>query len=268
MSLRARLLKSTKPAKPVEEIPEELIQLDEERKNNIENVIDFDFDIDSETEADITEKTEQENHVDEYLSPHELKYRNEVLSKVHEAIDLSRIGKLNDEEARHQIRDLAQSVIVELDIPLSIESRKKIVQIVEDEILGLGPLEFLMRDYRVTEIMVNGANHVFVEKSGKIQKSAVVFDDDTHVMRVIDRIVSRVGRRVDESSPMADARLMDGSRVNVIIPPLALDGPTITIRRFPSDPLTLATMVEKNALSAAMAAFLTAVVKIGKNSAM
>lgn len=200
-----------------------------------------------------------------YLSEHEQKYRIEVMKKVMEAIDLSKIGTLDDEQARAQIQDISKTIISEINIPLSASSRQKLVQVIEDEILGLGPLEYLMRDSSISEIMVNGAKHVFVEQGGRLQKSPVTFDDNDHVMKVVDRIVTYVGRRIDESSPMADARLADGSRVNIIIPPLALDGATITIRRFPADPLTLDGLVGFKALSPGMAMFLKNIVKIGKN---
>ncbi len=200
-----------------------------------------------------------------YLSEHEQKYRIEVMKKVMEAIDLSKIGALDDDQARAQIQDISKAIISEINIPLSASSRQKLVQVIEDEILGLGPLESLMRDNTISEIMVNGAKHVFVEQGGRLQKSPVTFDDNDHVMKVVDRIVSYVGRRIDESSPMADARLADGSRVNIIIPPLALDGATITIRRFPADPLTLDSLVGFKALSPGMAMFLKSIVKIGKN---
>lgn len=210
-------------------------------------------------------KKPEEAIAETYLTEHEQKFRTQVMMKVMEAIDLSKIGTLKDEEAKKQIQDISKSVIEELEIPLASSSRHKLVQIIEDEILGLGPLEFLMRDPSISEIMVNGPKNVFIEQGGKLQKSLVTFDDNDHVMKVIDRIVSFVGRRIDESSPMADARLADGSRVNIIIPPLALDGATITIRRFPADPLTLDGLVGFNALSPGMAQFLKAIVKIGKN---
>ena len=215
--------------------------------------------------VDPIKEPEKETTGESYLTEHEQKFRTQVMMKVMEAIDLSKIGTLKDEEAKAQIQEISKSVIEELDIPLASNSRHKLVQIIEDEILGLGPLEFLMRDLSISEIMVNGPKNVFVEQGGRLQKSPVTFDDNDHVMKVIDRIVSFVGRRIDESSPMADARLADGSRVNIIIPPLALDGATITIRRFPADPLTLDGLVGFNALSPGMAQFLKAIVKIGKN---
>lgn len=251
MGLRARLLKNTPASAPADPIEEEELSL--ENQEALEEIVNFSLD-------------EEENETnEEYLTDHEKKYREEILKKLFEAVDMSRIGKLEKDEARDQIKKLVESIIKENDFPLSMDSRVKMMQIIEDEILGLGPLEFLMRDPKISEVMVNGAKQIFIEKSGKLQLSNVVFDDDAHAMRIIDRIVSRVGRRVDESSPMADARLDDGSRVNIIIPPLALDGPVITIRRFPADPLTLNMMVEKNALSIGMATFLKAVVKVGKN---
>ena len=124
--------------------------------------------------------------------------------------------------------------------PLSRIERVRVQQEIADDILGYGPLEPFLRDATVTEIMVNGARDVYVERDGVIEPADVSFSDDAHVLRIIDRIVSQVGRRVDEASPMVDARLPDGSRVNAIIPPLALRGPTLTIRKFSRDPYTLA----------------------------
>jgi len=253
MDLRARLLVKYK-----KNIIEDLANEKVPEKEDFEKIAE-------QEKSEPPEITTPEINTEVYLTDHEQKFRTEVMAKLMDAIDLSKIGKLEDDEARSQIQDITKSIIDELNIPLSIDSRQKLVQIVEDEILGLGPLEFLMRDSTITEIMINGAKKVFVEKSGKLQQSVVNFDDDDHVMKVIDRIVSRVGRRVDESSPMADARLADGSRVNVIIPPLALDGPTVTIRRFPADPLTLDNLVGFKAISPGMAEFLKAIVKIGKN---
>ena len=203
--------------------------------------------------------------VEGYLTINEMKYRTLVLNRLFETLDLSRIGDLDDSEARTQLNSLAQTVMARENMPINAESRRKITQHVEDEILGFGPLDFLLRDPSISDILVNGSQCVYVERSGRLSRSPVVFENDAHLMRIIDRIVSRVGRRIDESVPMVDARLPDGSRVNVVIPPLALDGPSVSIRRFPSDPLKLKSLVEKNALSADMAKFLTWVVKVGKN---
>lgn len=146
-----------------------------------------------------------------------------------------------------------------LDLPRS--DRLRIIQEIYDEVAGLGPLENLMKDPAVTEIMVNGPKNIYVERGGRLELAAVAFEDDAHVLKIIDRIVSRVGRRCDESNPMVDARLEDGSRVNAVIPPIALKGPTITIRRFNSAPLSIGDLVEKNSVSYAMASFLESCVK-------
>jgi pilus assembly protein CpaF len=145
--------------------------------------------------------------------------------------------------------------------PLTREERREIVRQLTDDILGYGPIEPLLRDETVTEVMVNGFDHVFVERSGKLERTDVRFVDESHVMRIIDKIVSQVGRRVDEASPMVDARLPDGSRVNAIIPPLALNGPTMTIRKFSRDPYTINDLISFGTLTAKSAQFLAAGVK-------
>ncbi len=146
-----------------------------------------------------------------------------------------------------------------LDIPRT--DRLRITQEIYDEVAGLGPLENLMKDPSITEIMVNGPKNIYVERKGRLEQVSVTFEDDAHVMKIIDRIVSRIGRRCDESNPMVDARLQDGSRVNAVIPPIALKGPSITIRRFNSAPLSIANLVENNSVSYAMASFLESCVK-------
>src|SRR4051794_32141725 len=145
--------------------------------------------------------------------------------------------------------------------PLTREERREIVRQLTDDILGYGPIEPLLRDDTVTEVMVNGADKVYVERSGKLERTDVRFVDDQHVMRIIDKIVSQIGRRVDEASPMVDARLPDGSRVNAIIPPLALNGPTLTIRKFSRDPYTINDLITFGTLTARSAQFLAACVK-------
>jgi pilus assembly protein CpaF len=145
--------------------------------------------------------------------------------------------------------------------PLTREERREIVRQLTDDILGYGPIEPLLRDDSITEVMVNGFDHVYVERSGKLERTDVRFVDEQHVMRIIDKIVSQIGRRVDESSPMVDARLPDGSRVNAIIPPLALNGPTLTIRKFSRDPYTVNDLISFGTLTARSAQFLAACVK-------
>lgn len=146
-----------------------------------------------------------------------------------------------------------------LDIPRM--DRLRIVQEIYDEVVGLGPLENLMKDPAITEIMVNSASNIYIERKGRLERANISFEDDAHVLKMIDRIVSRIGRRCDEANPMVDARLQDGSRVNAVIPPIALKGPSITIRRFNSAPLSIANLVENNSVSYAMASFLEACVK-------
>jgi pilus assembly protein CpaF len=145
--------------------------------------------------------------------------------------------------------------------PLTRDERREIIRQLTDDILGYGPIEPLLRDDSVTEVMVNGFDKVYVERNGKLERTDVRFVDESHVMRIIDKIVSQIGRRVDESSPMVDARLPDGSRVNAIIPPLALNGPTLTIRKFSRDPYTVNDLITFGTLSARAAQFLAAGVK-------
>jgi pilus assembly protein CpaF len=145
--------------------------------------------------------------------------------------------------------------------PLTRDERRELVRQLTDDILGYGPLEQLLADDSITEVMVNGADRIYIERSGKIERSPARFVDDSHVMRIIEKIVSQIGRRIDESSPMVDARLPDGSRVNAIIPPLALTGPTLTIRKFARDPYTINDLISFGTLSARAAQFLGACVK-------
>jgi pilus assembly protein CpaF len=163
---------------------------------------------------------------------------------------------LNDRVYKAVTEELALS-----NTPLTREERRELVRQLTDDILGYGPLERFLADDTVTEVMVNGAEHVFVERGGKLERTGARFVDDGHVMRIIDKIVSQVGRRVDESSPMVDARLPDGSRVNAIIPPLALSGPTLTIRKFSRDPYTINDLIQFGSLSPRSAQFLGACVK-------
>ena len=157
----------------------------------------------------------------------------ELLSK----IDLEKLTSLEDVRARAQVQQVIQDLIVELDTPLSTGERDRLSREVLHEVFGLGPLEPLLQDVTINDILVNTYRKVYVERAGKLEKTSVVFKDDAHLSHIIDKIVSQVGRRIDESSPMCDARLPDGSRVNVIIPPLAVDGPILSIRRFGKIPI-------------------------------
>ena len=180
-------------------------------------------------------------------------------------IDLNSIESLTPEQLRNELGVLLVALIEEDDIRFNDQERAKLVADLKNEIMGLGPLEPLLADPTISEIMVNGYQKVYVEKSGRIQITDIRFNDDAHLMKIIDKIVSRVGRRIDESSPMADARLPDGSRVNAIIPPLALDGPVLTIRRFAVVPLQMDDLIKKNTLSPSMAELLSALVKVKSN---
>ena len=152
-------------------------------------------------------------------------------------IDLQKLMSLEDSKARQQVQEVIQQLIVKLDTPLSTTERERLSREVLHEVFGLGPLEPLLQDVTVNDILVNTHRKVYVERGGVLEKTNVAFKDEAHLSHIIDKIVSRVGRRVDESSPMCDARLPDGSRVNVIIPPLAVDGPILSIRRFGNIPI-------------------------------
>ena len=180
-------------------------------------------------------------------------------------MDLSSIESLSPEQLQTQLSTVLWALIQEEALPLNATEKQRLVADLQNEIMGLGPLEPLMADSAISEIMVNGHEHIFVERGGRIVKTDTRFNDDAHLMKIIDKIVSRVGRRIDESTPMADARLPDGSRVNAIIPPLALDGPVLTIRRFAVVPLQMSDLLKKNALTPAMAELLSALVKVKCN---
>lgn len=195
------------------------------------------------------------------LSSVELEFKDSIYEKLLDTLDLSLIGTIEENDARKQITEIVQRLIENETIPLSTQTRRQIVKEIGDEVLGLGPLEPLLHEPSVSDILVNGSKKVYVERFGRLELTPVRFKDNDHLIRIIDRIVSRVGRRIDESSPMVDARLPDGSRVNAIIPPLALDGPSVSIRRFSVDKMKLSDLVGKNALTDYMAEFLKAATK-------
>jgi pilus assembly protein CpaF len=176
-------------------------------------------------------------------------------------LDLERLATVQAAKAKTAVGNLVQEIITERKLPLSAAEKERIQSDLLDEVFGLGPLEPLLRDPKVSDILVNNKNVVFIERGGILQKTEVVFRDDRHVLQIIERIVSKVGRRVDESSPMVDARLPDGSRVNAIIPPLALDGPAVSIRRFGTGPLNASAMVELKSASPEMLELLSSAVR-------
>jgi len=181
--------------------------------------------------------------------------------KVLDRLDLEKLGKTSGDSARDEVLVIIRTVVNGEVVPLSFAERERLSREILDEIFGLGPLEQLLKDPNVSDILVNRFDRVYVEKAGKLELTTLSFKDNVHLMQIIDRIVSRVGRRVDESSPMVDARLADGSRVNAIIPPLAIDGPCLSIRRFGRDPVTARQMIENQTLTESMLELLSAMVK-------
>jgi pilus assembly protein CpaF len=176
-------------------------------------------------------------------------------------LDLEKLSHVNPVQARQAVLTIVREIIADQRVPLTYDEQEKMQSDLLDEVFGLGPLEALLLDSKISDILVNDKDHVYVEKGGLLQRSNTSFRDDRHLMQIIDRIVSRVGRRVDESSPMVDARLPDGSRVNAIIPPLALDGPSLSIRRFGTGPLAADQLVKLKSISQEMMEVLSAAVR-------
>ena len=188
-----------------------------------------------------------------------------IHGKLVDKLDLSRLGELEGDTLRREIRLVVEHLCDTENPLLNRSERERLIEEVLDETFGFGPLEILMKEEGVADIMINGPKNVFVEKKGRIQKSDVTFRDDDHLLQILDRIVSRVGRRVDETSPMVDARLPDGSRLNAIIPPLALDGPSLTIRKFGSKPLGLEDLLRFGAFTPEMVMLLEGAIKARLN---
>ena len=189
------------------------------------------------------------------------KFKSEVHKILISKMDLEKLSRVNFEQARQAVSSMVSEIIATQRVPLSFDEQEKIQADLLDEVFGLGPLEPLLKDPKISDILINDINHVFVEKGGKLTRVDTTFRDDRHLLQIIDRIVSRVGRRIDESSPMVDARLPDGSRVNAIIPPLALDGPSMSIRRFGTGPIAGSQLVKLNSVSAEMMEVLAAAVR-------
>ena len=189
----------------------------------------------------------------------ELKAR--IHRKLVERLDLSTLNDIGRDRLDDEIRQISQSLINEEGVPLSGTDRDRLLMEIYHETLGLGPLEPLLHDTDITDILVNGPGQVYIEKFGKLEKTNTVFRNDAHLMQIIDRIISKVGRRIDEASPYVDARLPDGSRVNAIIPPIALDGPTISIRRFGKEYLKMSDLLAFGTLSPEAAEVLSGAVK-------
>ncbi len=188
----------------------------------------------------------------------------EMKARLHRTLinrmDLTKLSALTPDQVHAEVSRLAESVLAQEAVPLSVSERERLVNDVQHELFGLGPLEPLLKDPTISDILVNSHDTIYIERRGRIEATTVRFKDDEHLMRVIERIVSSVGRRIDESSPMVDARLQDGSRVNAIIPPLSIDGPVLSIRRFGADPLRMQMLIEKQALTKDIADMLQMVV--------
>ena len=197
--------------------------------------------------------------------PTEVHEWQELKSRIHNALfdflDLSQIGDLSEEQVEHDVAQAARMLLDQEKVLLNLEERERLVREIQHEVFGLGPLEPLLQDVTVNDVLVNGCSDIQVERSGRLEKTVARFKDDAHLMRIIDKIVSAVGRRIDETTPMVDARLKDGSRVNVIIPPLALDGPMMSIRRFAADPFTEHDLVEFGTLTEEIVELLRGIVR-------
>src|SRR5437870_5062243 len=187
--------------------------------------------------------------------------KSDLHRKILDRLDLEKLGKTSGDSARDEVLVVIRNAVNSEVVPLSFAERERLSREILDEIFGLGPLEPLLKDHSISDILVNRFDRVYIERAGKLELTGLSFKDNSHLMQIIERIVSRVGRRVDESSPMVDARLTDGSRVNAIIPPLAIDGPCLSIRRFGREPITARQMIENQTLTEAMLELLSAMVK-------
>jgi pilus assembly protein CpaF len=200
--------------------------------------------------------------------PRDSKYQ-ELKSRVHhrlfDILDLSKSDDMTEEKNGEEVVAATQRILSEEGIALTKDERNRLLRDIRDEVFGLGPIEPLLRDPAVCDILVNGAHSVYVERAGKLEETSIRFRDDAHLMRIIERIVSKVGRRIDESNPMVDARLEDGSRVNAIVPPLALDGPSLSIRRFSKDSLDHHDLIRFGSMTPEVAATLEAAVRVRLN---
>jgi pilus assembly protein CpaF len=185
--------------------------------------------------------------------------------KLIQKLNLDRLNEVNRDEVRREVGLILEALVVGESTPMNLQERERLAQEVLDEVFGLGPLEPLLADPTISDILVNTYKRVYIERKGVLEQTGVQFRNDAHLMGIIDRIVSAIGRRVDESSPMVDARLADGSRVNAIIPPLAVDGPCLSIRRFGRDPLTAEDLIANHTLTPGMLELLQGCVKARLN---
>jgi pilus assembly protein CpaF len=190
-----------------------------------------------------------------------LRYKKELHERLIASMNLAEIGRMGEAELRTEVRRAAEELCRLSSDLLSLAERERLVNEVLDETFGLGPLETLLRDPTISDILINGPKTIFLERRGRLERSNIVFNDDRHLLQIIQRVVNRVGRRVDETCPMVDARLADGSRFNAIIPPLALDGSLVSIRRFGSRPLLAADLIANQSITPEIVRFLSACVQ-------
>src|SRR5205809_4868787 len=195
--------------------------------------------------------------VDRAYQDLKLRIHRELLDRV----DLTNLARVEMDQATSELKSAVAMLIEEQAVPLSVRDRERLAEEILDEVYGLGPIEPLMRDPDISDILVNTSRQVYIERLGKLEPTPVIFRDDQHLLQIIDRIVSRVGRRIDESSPMVDGRLPDGSRVNAIIPPPALRGPTLTARKFARDPYTMSDLIGFGTITGKAAQFVSASVR-------
>src|SRR4026209_217617 len=191
--------------------------------------------------------------------------KRKIHTKLVDKLDLNKVGELQGDVLRREIRLVVEHLCDREETFLNRQERERLIEEVLDETFGLGPLEMLLKDHTISDILINGPKNIYVERRGKMERTAVEFRDNAHLLQIIDRIVSKVGRRVDEVCPMVDARLPDGSRVNAIIPPLALDGAAVSIRRFGSNPLKLEDLLNYKAFTPEMVMLLEGAIKARLN---
>jgi len=191
--------------------------------------------------------------------------KRQLHTRLVETMDLNALESMSTEELKNYLSAAVRKVVLEDRLVINDNDLSRLIKEIQDEVMGLGPLEPLLLDPSVSDILVNNYNTVYVERKGRLERTHINFESDSHLLKIIEKIVGRIGRRIDESSPMVDARLPDGSRVNAIIPPLALDGPAVSIRRFSAIPLTMANLLEYGALTDEMAVIIGALVKAKTN---
>ncbi len=194
------------------------------------------------------------------LTPEYQELKFSLHRKLLDRVNLDRLSAMGDEQMRSEIRQAVSRLVDEAETPLSLAEKNRIIDEVLDEVFGLGPLEPLLQDHTISDVLVTTPRLVYVERNGRLYRTPVEFKDDAHLVRIIEKIVSRVGRRIDESSPMVDARLPDGSRVNAVIPPVSVDGPLLSIRRFGREPLQAADMVRNLTMTEGMLELMKAAV--------